>query len=36
MSGIPMLDSLSSSLRNTIMKIRGAPIVDEKLINDPD
>ena len=29
-----MLDSLSSSLRKAIMKIRGAPIVDEKLIND--
>lgn len=29
-----MLDSLSSSLRKTIMKIRGAPIVDEKLINE--
>jgi signal recognition particle subunit SRP54 len=29
-----MLDSLGSSLRNTIMKIRGAPIVDEKLINE--
>lgn len=29
-----MLDSLSSSLRNTIMKIRGAPIVDKKLINE--
>ncbi len=29
-----MLDSLSSSLRNTIMKIRGAPIVDKKLIDE--
>ncbi|MHA1969415.1 MAG: signal recognition particle receptor subunit alpha [Candidatus Hodarchaeales archaeon] len=29
-----MLDSLSSSLRNTIMKIRGAPIVDKKLIGE--
>ena len=29
-----MLDSLSSSLRKAIMKIRGAPIVDEKLINE--
>ncbi|MFX0013528.1 MAG: signal recognition particle receptor subunit alpha [Promethearchaeota archaeon] len=29
-----MLDSLGSSLRKTIMKIRGAPIVDEKLINE--
>ena len=29
-----MLDSLSSSLRNTIMKIRGARFVDEKLINE--
>ncbi len=29
-----MLDSLSLSLRNAIMKIRGAAIVDEKIIND--
>ena len=29
-----MLDSLGSSLRKTIMKIRGAPIVDENLINE--
>jgi signal recognition particle subunit SRP54 len=29
-----MLDSLSSSLRTAIMKIRGAPIVDEKVINE--
>ncbi|MHA2343261.1 MAG: signal recognition particle receptor subunit alpha [Candidatus Hodarchaeales archaeon] len=29
-----MLDSLGSSLRKTLLKIRGAPIVDEKLINE--
>lgn len=29
-----MLESLGSSLRKTLMKIRGAPIVDEKLINE--
>jgi len=29
-----MLDSLSSSLRTAIMKIRGASIVDEKVINE--
>lgn len=29
-----MLDSLSSSLRQTIIKIRGAPIVDKKLIDE--
>ncbi|MFW9779640.1 MAG: signal recognition particle receptor subunit alpha [Candidatus Heimdallarchaeota archaeon] len=29
-----MLDSLSSSLRNAIMKIRGSPLVDEKVINE--
>jgi len=29
-----MLESLSSSLRKTILKVRGAPIVDEKLINE--
>ncbi|MFX0086954.1 MAG: signal recognition particle receptor subunit alpha [Candidatus Hodarchaeota archaeon] len=29
-----MLDSLSSSLRQTIMKIRGAPFVDKKLIDE--
>jgi signal recognition particle subunit SRP54 len=29
-----MLDSLGSSLRTAIMKIRGAPIVDEKVINE--
>ena len=29
-----MLESLGSSLRKTLLKIRGAPIVDEKLINE--
>ncbi len=29
-----MLSSLSSSLRTSLMKIRGAPIVDEKVINE--
>lgn len=29
-----MLDNLGSSLRKTLLKIRGAPIVDEKLINE--